>query len=82
MSANKPAIRVARTNRLIAELGHTDIIDALRHMEEMRSALRVIHTWAGIPGSLDDQHVRKLTAKALHMSSNVEVTRRHAEADE
>lgn len=72
MSANKPAIRVARTQRMLAELGHTDIIDALRHAEEMRSALRVIYTWAGVDGEdLDHWQVRKLAAKALHMGANV-----------
>lgn len=40
------------------------------HSEEMRSALRVIHTWAGVPGALDARHVRDLTAKALHMGAN------------
>lgn len=71
MSANKPAIRVARTQRMLAELGHTDIIDALRHAEEMRGALRVIYTWAGFDGEdLDHRQVRKLAAKALHMGAN------------
>lgn len=70
MSANKPAIRVARTQGMLAELGHSDIFDALRHAEEMRSALRVIHTWAGVPGALDARHVLDLTAKALHMGDN------------
>lgn len=42
----------------------------LRHAEEMRSALRVIHTWAGVPGALDARHVLDLTAKALHMGAN------------
>ena len=74
MSANKPAIRVARTQRMLAELGHTDIIDALRHAEEMRSALRVIYTWAGVDGEyLDHRQVRKLAGKALHMGANAEV---------
>ncbi len=72
MSANKPAIRVARTQRMLSELGHTDIIDALRHAEEMRSALRVIYTWAGVDGEdLDHRQVRKLAGKALHMGANV-----------
>lgn len=67
---NRPAIRIARTQRMLAELGHADIFDALRHADEMRSALRVIHTWAGVPGALDTQHVRELAAKALHMDGN------------
>ena len=56
---------------MLAELGHSDIFDALRHAEEMRSALRVIHTWAGVPGALDARHVLDLTAKALRMGANV-----------
>lgn len=74
MSANT-AIRVARTQRMLAELGHSDIFDALRHAEEMRSALRVIYTWAGVDGEeLDHRQVRKLAGKALHMGANAEVT--------
>ena len=73
MSANKPAIRVARTQRMLAELGHSDIFAALRHAEEMRSALRVIYTWAGVDGEdLDHRKVRKLAVKALHMGANVQ----------
>lgn len=75
MTAHKASIRVARSQRMIAELGHTDILDALTHAEEMRTALRVIHTWAGVPGALDARHVRELTAKALHMPSNAALTR-------
>jgi hypothetical protein len=55
---------------MLAGLGHRDILDALRHAEEMRSALRLIHTCAGVPGALDARHVRDLTAKALHMDAN------------
>ncbi len=36
MTAHKASIRVARSQRMIAELGHTDILDALAHAEEMR----------------------------------------------
>lgn len=74
MTAHKASIRVARSQRMIAELGHADILDALAHAEEMRTALRVIHTWAGVPGALDARHVRELTAKALHMPPNAQVT--------
>ena len=64
------ARRAARATRLTAELGHADILDALLHAEEMRSALRVIHTWAGGDGeALDPQQVRKLAAKALHLGN-------------
>lgn len=65
---------MARTQRILAELGHADVFDALRHAEEMRRALRVIHTWAGEPGALDARHVRELTAKALRMGDNAELT--------
>ncbi len=52
--------------KALAELlGHTSTIDALRHAIEMRSALKVIHTWAGVPGALEPKHVRNLTARAL-----------------
>lgn len=65
------ARRVARASRLTAELGHADILDALLHAAEMRTALRVIYTWAGVDGEdLDHRHVRKLAAKALHMGAN------------
>ncbi len=81
MTAHKASIRVARSQRMIAELGHTDILDALAHAEEMRTALRVIHTWAGVPGALDARHVRELTAKALHMPSNVNSTAPHVQCN-
>jgi len=54
------ARRILRANRLTAELGHADILDALQHAVEMRSALRVIYTWAGVPGALDAERVREL----------------------
>lgn len=69
MSAS-PAIRVARANRLLAELGHTDFTEALLQMEEMRSALRVIHTWAKFEDALVPEHVLNLTKKALRLDSN------------
>ena len=68
----------ARVQRTLAELGHADFFDALRHAEEMRSALRVIHTWAGVPCSLDARRVRELTAKALHMGANAKATASNA----
>lgn len=61
--------RAAKAERLTRELGHTDVLDALAHAEEMRSALRVIHTWAGVPGALDAKHVQDLAAKALRMKA-------------
>ncbi len=60
-----PNDRQSRLVKALAELGHTNTIDALRHAIEMRSALKVIHTWAGVPGALEPKHVRDLTARAL-----------------
>lgn len=40
---------------------------------DMERALKVIYTWAGIPGSLDARHVRELCAKALKMPHNAEL---------
>lgn len=61
--------RIIRAQRLTAELCHADILDALMHAEEMRRALRAIHTWAGTPGGLDARHVRNLTERALHVDA-------------
>ncbi len=36
-----------------------------RDCERMRSALRVIHTWASVPGALEPRHVLDLTESAL-----------------
>lgn len=33
--------------------------------QEMESALKVIHTWASVPGALDYEDVLKLCRKAL-----------------
>lgn len=72
MTANSPSIRVARANRLLAELGHADFTEALKQMEEMRSALRVIHTWASFEdgSELVPEHVIKLTTKALRIDAS------------
>ena len=34
-----------RISRLLADLGHTSVVDALRHAKRMRSALRAVQTW-------------------------------------
>lgn len=57
--------RILRTNRLLSDLGHGDVIDALQHMARMASALRVIHTWATVDGALVPEQVRKLTSRTL-----------------
>ena len=49
--------RIVRASRLRAELGHEDTLDALKHAARMRTALRVIHTWAALP-PLDVREVR------------------------
>lgn len=59
----------AKTAKLLAELEHANVLDALSHAKEMRSALRVICTWAGVPGALDAQDVRRLCEKALKMNA-------------
>lgn len=69
MSGNMSPRRIIRAQRLTAELGHADILDALMHAEEMRRALRVIHTWAGVPGGLDAKQVRDLTWRALQVGN-------------
>jgi hypothetical protein len=69
VSTNMSPRRIIRAQRLTAELGHADTLDALLHAERMRSALRVIHTWAGVPGALDARQVRDLTRRALEKGS-------------
>ena len=64
------ARRILRANRLTAELGHADILDALQHAVEMRSALRVIYTWAGVPGALNAEQVRELCWR--HVAPNTQ----------
>lgn len=66
MSANSPAIRIARINRLLKELEHDDVAEALKHAIEMRTALRVVHTWAAFP-PLDCGDVRATISKALRI---------------
>ena len=57
--------RVIRASRLCDELGHgDDTVAALQHAVRMRSALRVIHTWAGAE-LIDGLQVRALCNKAL-----------------
>lgn len=57
--------RMIRAQRLTQELGFEDSNQALEAAIEWRNALRVIHTWAGVPGALDARHVRSLCDKAL-----------------
>lgn len=59
-----PSIRVIRTHRMLQELGHSDIFEALKQAKEMQTALKVIYTWAGC-GSLEAESVRELCGRAL-----------------
>lgn len=59
-----PSIRVARTKRMLQELGHSDIFDALKQAKDMQTALKVIYTWAGCD-SLEAKSVRELCGRAL-----------------
>ena len=59
------ARRILRINRLLAGLGHGDVIEALQHMVRMAQALRVIHTWASVEGALDPAQTRNLAGRAL-----------------
>ena len=54
-----------RKAELLKALGHEDEVKALQHAEIMRSALLAIHTWASIPGALDDERTRKIAREAL-----------------
>ena len=57
--------RLIRANRLLAEVGHSDMLEAMEHMKRMQRALKVIYTWAGVDGALVPKHARKLCADAL-----------------
>ena len=61
---NPNARRVIRANRLLAELGHSDSLEALEHMKRMRTALRIISTWAKFP-PLDSGQVSRTCVDAL-----------------
>lgn len=39
--------------------------DVSARIMRAESALKVLYTWAGVPGALHPQHVRELCAKAL-----------------
>jgi hypothetical protein len=47
-----------------------------QRVEECERALKVLHTWAGVENALVPEHVRELTAKALRMTPNTELTGR------
>ncbi len=59
------ARRILRTNRLLSDLGHSDVIEALNHMARMQTALKVIHTWSSVEGALEPKQTRKLSGQAL-----------------
>lgn len=59
--------RVIRAQRLAQELGFPDTNAALEAAAQWQRALKVIHTWAGFPDSLDAKQVRDLCKKSLEM---------------
>jgi hypothetical protein len=54
----------ARIDRLLADLGHLSVLDALKHALRMRTALRVLSTWTHfVP--LDERQVERACKSAL-----------------
>jgi antirestriction protein ArdC len=53
----------ARIDKLLADLGHLSVIDALKHALRMRTALRVIQTWTHF-APLDERQVERACQKA------------------
>lgn len=43
----------------------SDLREAASRLEQMAIALRVVHTWATVPGALDPKHTAAMTANAL-----------------
>lgn len=60
------AKKIAKTNRLLADLGHTKVIDALEHAKLMRGALMAISIWALDPWTLNARHVHDLCDESLN----------------
>ena len=46
---------------------HARSIAQAERQDPMARALRVIHTWAGVPGALDAKRAREISAEALGM---------------
>lgn len=74
----KQSERIAELERLSTGLStvYNEAMDSLRiavderdtlraEVERQTSALKVIYTWAGIPGALKPENVRELSGKAL-----------------
>lgn len=59
----------ARIDRLLADLGHTSVIDALRHAKRMQMALKVIHTWMSMPDMHTPKQIEAVCATALGKES-------------
>jgi hypothetical protein len=57
--------RIIRAQRITQELGFSDLHAALEAAVQWQRALKVIHTWAGFPDSIDAKQVRDLCKKAL-----------------
>ena len=57
--------RIIRMQRLTRDLGFADSLEALIAAQQWHNALKVVYTWAGVPGALTPEHVRELCGKAL-----------------
>ena len=47
------------------DLARAELKDLRRNLEQQQRALRVLYTWAGVPGALVPKHVQELAGKAL-----------------
>ena len=57
--------------QLLANLEHSNIIDALTHADKMLTALKVIYTWSNYGNSaIDHQEVQRLVARAIKHNPN------------
>ena len=53
--------------KMMTPISNGKSVSALKQNEILRSALRVIYTWASVPGALDGEHVRRLCEVTLGM---------------
>jgi hypothetical protein len=65
--ANVFALPGKQRAKLCEELGHADVVAALRHMKRMQTALKVVRTWAAFP-PLDASEVQALCDRALNLN--------------
>jgi hypothetical protein len=62
--------RIIRTNRITQELGFADSLEALEAAKKWQDALKVICTWASVPGALDAKAVKALCTKSLNTKAH------------